>query len=565
MIPIHYYSSARTFVQNHPFQLLALGLAVIGLGKLCYKIISWISEPHGITKKVNEIGERVFSCFHKSSAASTNLENKPEKEKLVITPYIYHDNAKVTQETRLPLSSVNLEEKLMTVCTQKVDIKANCNFTDYLRPNEGRPENIQEHLKKGERGLIVSVGTERSFFDLIFSDPAQCTGLVVVDINPKVKAYVDFNTLLLRLSASREDYRQLSTLFEYEYDYVDFSQPDLQKALERRISIIQEKINHSDLPESLRTYYSTHLSDFALIYYKEAHWWKNGPHYGRGEGERPGVFNECRYDLNDDQFYKLQSYAKNGSIISVTGSILDLRFLDEEAISVIDTSNVGDYVILDIATNSHPRVIWTGQDFEKTLYFSYLHEPITQEEREECDRYFEQLKKAGIDPNYSWLKNNFSKSNNQIKQEKFHEIHGGVYCRTVLNQVRHDIQNYLYDIDGELYYVHDFFSNGEKLQSAPLKHLQELSKQKRLCSSLDELISAWTTLTPSRYFAFKEMEGWKEAFENRMQERWSGFHNFLKKLNRKERDDFVNWFGKERLQKIAQFQEERDEILAKIG
>ena len=83
----------------------------------------------------------------------------------------------------------------------------------FLEPNERIPVNVRPHLLKMQRGLIVSVGTERSFFDLLLSDPNLCTGLVVRDVNPRVKAYVDFNTLLLTIATSRLDYRALIEQF----------------------------------------------------------------------------------------------------------------------------------------------------------------------------------------------------------------------------------------------------------------------------------------------------------------------------------------------------------------
>jgi hypothetical protein len=99
-----------------------------------------------------------------------------------------------------------LEEKLNNLWyMERLDVDAIIPFKDYLVPNELNPYLVKLHFDLlDEAGLLVSTGTERSFIDLALCE--KCTGLVGVDINPRVKAYNDFNTLLLRLSENRKDY-----------------------------------------------------------------------------------------------------------------------------------------------------------------------------------------------------------------------------------------------------------------------------------------------------------------------------------------------------------------------
>jgi hypothetical protein len=116
-------------------------------------------------------------------------------------------------------------------------------------------------------GIIVSVGTERSFFDLALSDPTICEGLVVRDIDPHVKGYVDFNVLLLRIAENREDYVQLSTPPPHcSHYYFGIKEANNKIILEKikKIRLITEK---ADIPPVIKEYYLRYLDDFGLIYF----------------------------------------------------------------------------------------------------------------------------------------------------------------------------------------------------------------------------------------------------------------------------------------------------------
>lgn len=249
-------------------------------------------------------------------------------------------------------------------------------FFDFLEPNETTPGLVKEHLTNIAKGLIVSVGTERSLFDLLFA-PEQCTGLVVVDVNPRVKAYNDFNLLLICLSANHEEYVELSK---------PLSIPKHNgKKFEDRIFKIQEKLINAPLPTCVKDYYQRNLFSFGIVYFTEKRLWRNA----RMEGinylkTAVNGFAECRYDQNPDQFNKIQAYAKRGDIISVVGAINDLTFLNRP-ISVVDISNVADHVFTNIkGIQDETRVIWTNlMQSQKGYFFTYASYVQSQEKIDE--------------------------------------------------------------------------------------------------------------------------------------------------------------------------------------
>jgi len=67
----------------------------------------------------------------------------------------------------------------------------------------------------------------------LLADPTKCEGLVIRDISHRVKAYVDCNVLLLRISNSREEYCALAKEFNekaiLEKNYRDPTIPEVWK------------------------------------------------------------------------------------------------------------------------------------------------------------------------------------------------------------------------------------------------------------------------------------------------------------------------------------------------
>jgi len=265
------------------------------------------------------------------------------------------------RHAELPIS---LEQKLDHLAIVNVDVKQKINFIDYLKQNEENVTTIKTHLDKIKIwGLIVSTGAERSFFDLALADPDLCYGLVVRDINPRVKAYIDFNVMLLRLSNNRKTYEAISSpINPIEYN--------------TRKKLIKTMLQEDDqIPQGVKRYYENHLDDFFNIYF-DNNKWQNSPAY---EG--------VKYQLDDILFSRLQTAARNGNIIATIGSINDLSFLDEFNIAAVDVSNTPDYIILDIQTKNLPRIIWVHGQRQNTKFFSYQHEPLDKINREKFEQF----------------------------------------------------------------------------------------------------------------------------------------------------------------------------------
>lgn len=226
-------------------------------------------------------------------------------------------------------------------------------FEDYLTPNEGNVIGVKAHLDRMLKGLIVSTGTERSFYDLLLSDENKCTGLVIRDINPKVKAYIDCAVLLLRLAVDRNDFLELSsTVFQPELTI-----KTLLARLESNITI----------PPEMKQYYRKYLNDLVNVYFNISNEKRIPP-----GGDNSGT----EYRKDDPLFNKLKKHADEGKIIATVGDIGDLKFLSTETVAVVDTSNIQDYSLLDIKVNnrplSRPRIIFTVQDPDQTNYLSFI-------------------------------------------------------------------------------------------------------------------------------------------------------------------------------------------------
>lgn len=265
-------------------------------------------------------------------------------------------------------ANLTLEERFQSACLQTVDVNKIINFQDFLDPNEGTPGGVKLHLDKIiDPGLIVSTGTERSFFDLALCDPEKCLGLVVRDINPRVKAYVDFNTLLLRIADNRFEYEELSSAANH---------------FNERVNRIQRKLEDSPLSEPLKQYYLNNLQNFADIYFYYSLRWK-----------KDSCFEGVYYHKDDQLFKQLQSYAKAGKIIATIGDINDLRFLSDYPIAAVDISNIPDYALMNVqgGENFHPLIIWTNAHPDKTTYHSYLHCKVSLEVKEEIDAILDAL------------------------------------------------------------------------------------------------------------------------------------------------------------------------------
>ena len=135
---------------------------------------------------------------------------------------------------------------------------------------------------------------------------------MIRDINPRVKAYVDFNIMLLRISKTREEYVKLAQTIS----------PTDTKEFKHRIEIISDKIkNDENLPEPIRCYYLENINTMGLVYLRTNKNWQY---------EDSAFYKSCRYDQQDPLFFKLQKYARSGNLISTIGKIQDLAFLQAQ-------------------------------------------------------------------------------------------------------------------------------------------------------------------------------------------------------------------------------------------
>ncbi|HEV8051768.1 MAG TPA: hypothetical protein VGP47_04675, partial [Parachlamydiaceae bacterium] len=295
----------------------------------------------------------------------------------------------------LSFNAPNLEEAFEGSQIQEIDVKDDSGFDEYLSPNEGHPEGIEKHLKMAEEGLHVCTGTERSFFHLLGADRDKCQGVVIRDINPRVKAYVDFNLMLIRISNTREEYLLWSSMISNKGEF------------KHTITAIIHQLKDADLPQKIKDYYLKNAWGFGEIYQKTDKSWRSNP-----------LFEKVNYCLHDHLFQKIKSYAMEGKIISTVGKINDLLFLKYYNVSVVDTSNISDYSMIDLNAegNFQPRIIWTrlrnprnmnSPICTQTEYYSYIHQPLARDEREKIERLKQKITDAlNLKDFDSWLSTN---------------------------------------------------------------------------------------------------------------------------------------------------------------
>ncbi len=431
----------------------------------------------------------------------------------------------------------NLEEHVLC----PVDIKADCGFRDYLSPNEWNPEGIEEHLKMAEKGIIVSTGTERSFFDLVFCAAEKCEGLVVRDINPRVKAYVDFNTLLLRISDTREE-------------YLRFTKPLKEsEAFKGRIEEITKKMAQVSLPAKINQYYLAHLEDFAHIYLRVAssYCWKNG-----SEAEH---FMKGRYDLDDGIFAKVQKYAREGNIVSTIGPINDLKFLKHQKISVVDTSNINSYSFIDLQGEGDfcPRVIRSvGTGRMSTGYQSHIYTPLTPGERLEFDAIMKRLKKCHGGDNFAVTISNILCNLSRDRDDKF-DNHSSAICspKTLAKLKEYTLASVL-DVPG-IGTIDLAYNQIEKLNGLTLPQITKLCAEKEIIPVLKTIIKQWFRLKPEIFLALSKAPGWAETVEKQfavISHPGNTDTNvpYLKKLLGEHLPEFIKLFGEERFAKMEQ-------------
>jgi len=465
-------------------------------------------------KAANRLFERRSSAdrsitSHPSPLSASDIPNKSE----------VNNHAAKCDHAAIPVlignthSSRGLESELPEA-TQAVDVHADCGFRDYLEPNEGTHRNVQPHLERMSEGLLVSTGTERSFFDLLFSPEDKCKGLVVRDINPRVKAYVDFLTLLLRISGSRDEFVLLSATPSKE----DF---------QARINQIRSKIQTTSMPEEMARYYLLHLDDFAKVYF--------GVHNRLPPaGDNFGI----DYRSDDSLFEKLQKYAKSGNIVATIGDIGDLEFLGHRKVSVVDTSNILDYTMLDFRGRGafNPRIIYTYQDSQITHFYSYILAGLNEAERSELERLIDIVKDAhSVEKDISLHLENLAtheKLIHGVKNDPFNDEIVADYSLNALDFLRKYTADFIF-IEGLGYLdIKNCLRFSNKYQKFSEMQIDSLIMHKDIMHYIEYLFDAWVLIDPNIYIALMKVEGWKSHFEKKFSEKFVGLSRFLNKLKK---------------------------------
>jgi hypothetical protein len=417
-----------------------------------------------------------------------------------------------TRDTTTPSLEATFEH---LICTN-VDITLKSGFKDYLDPNElidqplGRDASysspdckdipLKDHLSTMRKGYAVSVGTERSFFLLALADPHLCDGLVVRDINPKVKAYVDFNVLLLRISSSREEYCSLAKRPSID----DYS---------KRLEIILAKITTTgDLPGNLKEYYRKNLENFAKVYYCQS-----SKEWAEKDSYLYEKFYSVHYYEDDGLFTKLQRYAKQGRIISSVGSINDLSSFHDLPISLIDTSNVSAYEFLDIhgcAFDVPVTIIYTlGTGWVGTTFYSIQYSPLNDGERREFEELLHRLKSTNPEGDEKGFVVTFA---NTLGSNLDHSSHlCACYTKEVLGRIRAYCHNNLYQLpDGRFI---DMKDGGKILAALSPDTIEKLVHDSSFARFVSRVVNASLEFLISKaYVLFMDLPLWREEYEEKI-------------------------------------------------
>lgn len=248
-----------------------------------------------------------------------------------------------------------------------LDLTSDPGFRDYREPNEAMPINIIPHLELMEKGWIKSCGTERSIYDLLLSP--NCEGLLISDIHPKVIGYCRFLILLVYCANDREDFCNLS-------------HPSNLNLIESLKEQVLNRIVKLNMPNLMISYFMENFASLALCYLGFRHLPPGSNHDG------------IDYRKNDLLFNKLQRYARNLKIIPVQEEINDFTLSAGRKVTVIDTSNISDYVAIKPfgCGDVRPRIIFTKPSEVETKYYSCLYSKFTDEENLIIEKYMRLFK-----------------------------------------------------------------------------------------------------------------------------------------------------------------------------
>jgi hypothetical protein len=194
------------------------------------------------------------------------------------------------------------------------DYVPNSEWDSYLIPNELQPRDLLTKLNGDKtiipfknEGILISTGTERSLFDLLMVGD-KCTGLIIIDINPSVKYYMDW---LLYCFKNAKTLKEFNTL-----------------------RLNDSRVNGSENDEM--------INQCRICYQTTNMFRKNAPDYITDK-----CFEDYRYWEKEDLFLKIKEYVEQGAIITITQSIDDLFFIELGTnIELLDSSNISQYKFL---------------------------------------------------------------------------------------------------------------------------------------------------------------------------------------------------------------------------
>lgn len=369
---------------------------------------------------------------------------------------------------------------------------------EHLFPNEPNPIDIGPLLANTPPGVIVSTGTERSLADLLLSDEERCQGLVILDINPNVKAYIDFVILLCRICNSIREFRLLC------------QNPENPDQLAARLSEIAAKLDATDMPLQMKRYYIDNLKVLADAYFSVERWWDS--QYMK---QYPNFYAGVRYHEDERLFAKLQRYAKAGNIIAITGTINALGVLNNLPISVVDSSNIWEYSLVypTGCGQSRPKMIFTEDVMSPDApvkYRSYIHRSfLTPQEERELNESQKHGQPCAL-----------SQRIEIIYQEK---------CTPdLLNRF---FQRFYRIPKSES--VIDMFDGIEAIRehSSDEALLDQMVEDPDIMRFLPQLVLAYGKIPLETYNSFMAVKGWDKEFEKKMTDDPQHFRRLLQYLN----------------------------------
>lgn len=426
----------------------------------------------------------------------------------------------------LAMENQSLQEELMQYwISEDLDLTKRTIWDKFLEPNELNPNHIGELLEKNiiKPGIIITTGAHRAFY-LVASLPEnkQINGIVVIDINPKTKAFVDFNKLLIQIAQDRNEYNLLAN----EPSHLD---------------TIRERVEQSNIHSDAKKYYLDNLEIFGKIFYQNK-WAPDRFKY------LEDAFLHVRYDKDDLLFEKIKRYCVSGNMIAVCSNINDLSFLSTRNIAAIDASNIHHYVPLAFTNGKNPietTVIFTSvlEQFH-TEYASFLYKEISSDENK---KHYYLLIQSCEDSSDNWAFSDvekFAKSHGLYENGQY--IPASVCCEENIKIFTKYCKECIFHIPNII--TSDFTTNDvyEKLRNLTAEQLDILINSEEIIKFKEEIIKR---IMPSNiYCLFAKKEWWKKQFEEYFALPVNRLPIFLRSLEQNGMlDNFKNGFGHERL------------------